>query len=130
MEQIREAMHSVFLYHAIKAGLDMGIVNAGSLPLYDEIDPKLLELCENILWNKDPHVRKHYIFMYIYLVLNAINVWIFHQKGTEKLLEFAQTAVIGTKVIEQVQDLKIKSVEERIENALIKVATYYSISPF
>lgn len=57
MEQIREAMHSVFLYHAIKAGLDMGIVNAGSLPLYDEIDPKLLELCENIVWNKDPHVR-------------------------------------------------------------------------
>lgn len=56
MEQIREAMHSVFLYHAIKAGLDMGIVNAGALPVYDDIDPKLLELCETVLWNKDPQV--------------------------------------------------------------------------
>lgn len=57
MELIREAMHSVFLFHAIKAGLDMGIVNAGSLPVYDDINPKLLELCESILWNTDPHVR-------------------------------------------------------------------------
>lgn len=57
MEQIREAMHSVFLYHAIKAGLDMGIVNAGNLPVYDNIDPKLLELSEAVLWNKDPHVK-------------------------------------------------------------------------
>ena len=57
MEQIREAMHSVFLYHAIKAGMDMGIVNAGNLAVYDDIDPKLLDLCEAILWNKDPHVR-------------------------------------------------------------------------
>lgn len=56
MEQIREAMHSVFLYHAIKAGMDMGIVNAGNLAVYDDIDPKLLQLCEAILWNKDPHV--------------------------------------------------------------------------
>lgn len=58
MDQIREAMHSVFLYHAIKAGMDMGIVNAGALPVYDDIDPKLLELCENVLWNRDPHVIK------------------------------------------------------------------------
>lgn len=57
MDQIREAMHSVFLYHAIKAGMDMGIVNAGNLLVYDDIDPKLLELCENVLWNKDPEVR-------------------------------------------------------------------------
>ena len=56
MEQIREAMHSVFLYHAIKASLDMGIVNAGNLAVYDNIDPKLLQLCEAILRNKDPHV--------------------------------------------------------------------------
>ena len=49
-------MHSVFLYHAIKAGLDMGIVNAGNLPVYDDIDPKLLQLCESILWNTDPNV--------------------------------------------------------------------------
>ena len=50
-ERIREAMHSVFLYHAVKAGMDMGIVNAGSLPVYDDIDRDLLDLCESILWN-------------------------------------------------------------------------------
>ncbi|XP_057364717.1 methionine synthase-like [Daphnia carinata] len=94
MEQIREAMHSVFLYHAIKAGLDMGIVNAGNLPVYDNIDAKLLQLCEAILWNKDPH-------------------------GTEKLLEFAQTAVKGEKTVE-IDDSRSKAVEERIENALVK----------
>lgn len=48
-----------------KAGMDMGIVNAGALPVYDDIEPKLLELCENLLWNKDPD-------------------------GTEKLLVYAQ----------------------------------------
>lgn len=68
MEHVREAMHSVFLYHAIKAGMDMGIVNAGCLPLYDDIAPELLELCENLLWNKDPD-------------------------GTEKLLAYAQVRV-------------------------------------
>jgi len=41
MEKLRESMHSVFLYHAIKAGMDMGIVNAGKLPVYDDIDPEL-----------------------------------------------------------------------------------------
>lgn len=41
MEKLREAMHSVFLYHAIKAGMDMGIVNAGKLPVYDDIEPDL-----------------------------------------------------------------------------------------
>ena len=60
-ELIREAMHSVFLYHAIKAGLDMGIVNAGNLPVYDDIDAKLLQLCESILWNRDPNVL-HFTF--------------------------------------------------------------------
>ena len=55
METVREAMHSVFLFHAIKAGMDMGIVNAGALPVYSEIKPELLELCENLLWNKDPN---------------------------------------------------------------------------
>jgi len=40
MERIRESMHSVFLYHAIKTGMDMGIVNAGKLPVYDDIEPK------------------------------------------------------------------------------------------
>ena len=53
-ENLRAAMHSVFLYHAIKAGMDMGIVNAGQLPVYSDIPVDLLELCEDILWNKRP----------------------------------------------------------------------------
>ena len=51
--------------------MDMGIVNAGSLPVYDDIDPKLLELCENILWDRDP-------------------------EGTEKLLTYANVSIIMT----------------------------------
>ena len=51
-EPVREAMHSVFLYHAIQAGMDMGIVNAGQLAVYAEIDPELRELCEDVVLNR------------------------------------------------------------------------------
>ena len=51
-ETVRGAMHAVFLYHAIRAGMDMGIVNAGALPVYDEIDPELRELCEDVVLNR------------------------------------------------------------------------------
>ena len=51
---VREAMHSAFLYHAGKAGMDMGIVNAGMLEIYDEIEPKLKELVEDVLLNRNP----------------------------------------------------------------------------
>ena len=51
-ETVRRAMHSVFLYHAIKAGMDMGIVNAGQLDIYDEIEPKLRELVEDVILNR------------------------------------------------------------------------------
>ncbi len=53
-ERVREAMHSVFLYHAIKAGMDMGIVNAGQLALYDDIDPELRDLVEDVILNRRP----------------------------------------------------------------------------
>jgi 5-methyltetrahydrofolate--homocysteine methyltransferase len=53
-EPVREAMHSVFLYHAIRAGMDMGIVNAGQLALYDDIDPELRKLCEDVVLNHRP----------------------------------------------------------------------------
>ena len=53
-EPVREAMHSVFLYHAIKAGMDMGIVNAGQLALYDDIPPELRDLCEDVILNRRP----------------------------------------------------------------------------
>jgi 5-methyltetrahydrofolate--homocysteine methyltransferase len=51
-EPVRRAMHSVFLYHAIQAGLDMGIVNAGQLDVYDQIDPELREACEDVIWDR------------------------------------------------------------------------------
>src|SRR5687768_4470447 len=52
-DHVREAMHSVFLYYAIKAGMDMGIVNAGQLVVYDEIEPELRELCEDVILNRN-----------------------------------------------------------------------------
>src|SRR5258706_391252 len=52
-EPVREAMHSVFLYHAIKAGMDMGIVNAGQMIVYDDIDPELRRVCEDVILNRD-----------------------------------------------------------------------------
>ena len=74
MEVVREAMHSVFLYHAIKAGMDMGIVNAGALPLYDSIEPVLRELCEDVIWNKN-------------------------SAATEKLLAYAQVSLFPKVVL-------------------------------
>jgi 5-methyltetrahydrofolate--homocysteine methyltransferase len=53
-ELVREAMHSVFLYHAIKAGMDMGIVNAGQIAVYDDLDPELREACEDVVLNRRP----------------------------------------------------------------------------
>ena len=53
-EPVRRAMHSVFLYHAIPAGMDMGIVNAGQLDVYDTIDPELRTACEDVILNRDP----------------------------------------------------------------------------
>ncbi len=58
-------MHSVFLYHAIKAGMDMGIVNAGQMAVYDDLDPELREACEDVVLNRRPD-------------------------ATERLLEFAE----------------------------------------
>ncbi len=51
-EPVREAMHSVFLYHAITAGMDMGIVNAGQMAVYDDLDPELREACEDVVLNR------------------------------------------------------------------------------
>ncbi|KAI8787934.1 methionine synthase-like [Biomphalaria glabrata] len=103
MEAIREAMHSVFLFHAIKAGLDMGIVNAGALPVYDDIEPELLKLCENLLWNKDPD-------------------------GTEKLLAYAQTkSKSGMTKASQDDEWRSKSVEERLSYSLVKGIDKYVI---
>ncbi|XP_073912910.1 methionine synthase isoform X4 [Castor canadensis] len=95
MEAIREAMHGVFLYHAIKCGMDMGIVNAGNLPVYDDIHKDLLQLCEDLIWNKDP-------------------------EATEKLLRYAQTHGKGGKKVVQTDEWRNCPVEERLEYALVK----------
>ena len=59
--RVREAMHSAFLYHAIDAGLDMGIVNAGMLEVYEEIEPKLKELVEDVLLNRRPDATERLV---------------------------------------------------------------------
>uniref|UniRef100_A0AC35GA74 Methionine synthase n=1 Tax=Panagrolaimus sp. PS1159 TaxID=55785 RepID=A0AC35GA74_9BILA len=96
MEQLREAMHSVFLYHAISAGLDMGIVNAGALPVYSDIDKELLDLCENLIFNKTPD-------------------------ATEKMLVYAQQMKKGEKKIDtDANQWRNENVEERLKYALVK----------
>uniref|UniRef100_A0A8C7MLG0 Methionine synthase n=1 Tax=Oncorhynchus kisutch TaxID=8019 RepID=A0A8C7MLG0_ONCKI len=102
MEVIREAMHGAFLYHAIKDGMDMGIVNAGSLPVYDDIDKELLLMCENLIWNKDP-------------------------EATEKLLLYAQSCAKGGKKVVQTDEWREGTVEERLEYGLIKGIDKYVV---
>ncbi|MCQ2134358.1 MAG: methionine synthase [Bacteroidales bacterium] len=58
---VREAMHSAFLYHAVKAGLDMGIVNPGMLKVYDDVEPELLKCVEDVIFNKDPEATERLI---------------------------------------------------------------------
>ncbi|MFB3854034.1 MAG: methionine synthase [Vicinamibacterales bacterium] len=60
-EAVREAMHSAFLYHAIRAGLDMGIVNAGQIAVYEDIEPDLLELVEDVLFNRRPDATERLV---------------------------------------------------------------------
>src|SRR5690242_11487496 len=73
-EPAREAMHSVFLYHAIQAGMDMGIVNAGQMAVYDDLDRELREACEDVVLNKRPDAAER--------LLNLAKT--FHGKGTEE----------------------------------------------
>ncbi|MEJ2055365.1 MAG: methionine synthase, partial [Calditrichaceae bacterium] len=92
---IREIMHSAFLYHAIKAGMDMGIVNAGQITVYEEIPKNLLELVEDVLFNRRPD-------------------------ATERLTEQAKS--IDPKSVEAKEDLSWREapVEERLKHALVK----------
>jgi 5-methyltetrahydrofolate--homocysteine methyltransferase len=99
-EPVREAMHTVFLYYAIKAGMDMGIVNAGQLGVYDDIPKDMLELCEDVLLNRRPD-------------------------STERLVTFAET--VKSKGKEQVIDNSWRQlpVGKRLEHALIKGLTEF-----
>ena len=97
-DHVREAIHSVFLYHAIRAGMDMGIVNAGQLVVYDEIEPRLRELCEDVILNK-------------------------RSDATEQLVAFAET--VKAKGKEEVKDeaWRNNSVEERLKHSLVNGIT-------
>jgi 5-methyltetrahydrofolate--homocysteine methyltransferase len=100
-QKVREAMHSAFLFHAIQAGLDMGIVNAGMLAVYEEIETELLERVEDVLQNR-------------------------RSDSTERLLEIADN-LKGQKNKKAVQEeeWRKKSVEERLSHALVKGVTDY-----
>src|SRR5205085_10955978 len=102
-ETVREAMHSVFLYHAIKAGMDMGIVNAGQLVVYDEIEPELRTLCEDVILNRH----------------NTNN------EATEKLIQFAETVKAKGKEVKKDDSWRNTSVEERLKHALVNGITDY-----
>ena len=102
-DHVREAMHSVFLYHAIKAGMDMGIVNAGQLVVYDEIEPKLRELCEDVILNRNND----------------------NNEATEKLIVFAETVRAKGKVEVKDEAWRNTSVEERLKHALVNGITDY-----
>ncbi len=100
---VREAMHSAFLYHAIRAGLDMGIVNAGQLTVYEEIPPELLERVEDVLFNRRPD-------------------------ATDRLIEFAETVKDKAKKGSG-EDLSWRDqpVEQRLSHALVKGIDKYII---
>jgi 5-methyltetrahydrofolate--homocysteine methyltransferase len=95
--KVREAMHAAFLYHAINAGLDMGIVNAGMLEVYDEIDPTLKELVEDVLLNRRPD-------------------------ATERLVEYGETLKGATTAASEkkAEEWRNGTVEERLSHALVK----------
>ncbi len=97
-DTVREAMHAVFLYHAIKAGMDMGIVNAGALVVYDEIEPKLRELCEDVILNRNPD-------------------------ATERLVTFADTVKAKGKEEKVDEAWRGNAVEERLKHALVNGIT-------
>jgi len=95
-EPVRRAMHSIFLYHAIPAGLDMAIVNAGQLDIYDDIDPELREACEDVILNRDPD-------------------------ATERLITLAEK-YRGTDVAQEKAEAEWRGwdVKKRLEHALVK----------
>ena len=101
--KVREAMHSAFLYHAIQAGLDMAIVNAGQLEVYEEIPEKLRELVEDVLLNR-------------------------REDATERLVDYAEEIKDeGTKKEEKTEEWREESVEERIKHALVKGIVDYIV---
>jgi 5-methyltetrahydrofolate--homocysteine methyltransferase len=102
-DHVREAMHSVFLFHAIRAGMDMGIVNAGQLVVYDEIEPQLRELCEDVILNRNND----------------------NNEATEKLIAFAETVKAKGKEEKKDEAWRQEPVEKRLAHSLINGITDY-----
>ncbi len=101
--KVREAMHAAFLYHAIKAGMDMGIVNAGQLEVYAEIDSTLRDLVEDVLLNR-------------------------REDATERLVDHAeQIKEEGGEAEEKTEEWRQEPIEERIKHALVKGITDYIV---
>src|SRR5665647_453893 len=99
-DTVREAMHAVFLYHAIRAGMDMGIVNAGQLEIYEQIDPELKELCEDVVLNRNGD-------------------------ATDKLLAFADTVKAKGKAVVKDEAWRNGAVEKRLSHSLVNGITDY-----
>lgn len=99
---VREAMHAVFLYHAIQHGMDMGIVNPSMLEIYDDIPKDLLERVEDVMWNK-------------------------REDATERLLDFADSVKSQGKKSKADEAWRSLSVEKRIQHALVKGVLDYII---
>ena len=106
-EPVREAIHSVFLYHAIQQGMTMGIVNAGQMAIYDDIDPELKAAVEDVILNQNQGESQH--------------------DATEKLLEVAEKYRGQGVAQKQVENLEWRElpVEKRLEHALVKGITTY-----
>src|SRR4051812_48149438 len=102
-EPVREAMHAVFLYHAIKAGMNMGIVNAGQMVVYDEIEPGLRQLCEDVILNRNND----------------------NNEATERLITFAETVKAKGKEVKKDDVWRSTSVEERLKHSLVNGITDY-----
>jgi len=101
-DPVREAIHTVFLYHAIQAGMDMGIVNAGQLGVYADLDPELRELVEDVVLNRRPD-------------------------GTDRLLEMADKFKTGAAKKEENLEWRNQPVEKRLSHALVHGITNFIV---
>ncbi len=97
---VREAMHSIFLYHAIKSGMTMGIVNPTMLTVYDEIPKKLLALIEDVYFDR-------------------------HENATQRLIDYAEGVEKNVKTVDKVKEWRSLNLSKRVEHALVKGVTEY-----
>jgi 5-methyltetrahydrofolate--homocysteine methyltransferase len=101
LNELREAMHSIFIFHAVKAGMDMGIVNAGNLPVYDDIDPEMKKLIEDVILNNSED-----------------------GKHVERLIDYAEkmknSKTKSTKKEKEIEEWRTYDIVERLKYSLVK----------